>query len=209
MASVLLGTAYLPPISYMAILLQKGSADIEVCDNFQKQSYRNRCVIAGANGLQNLVVPVQKPAELMRDVRISYAENWQQVHIKSLESAYRNCPFYDVLAEDLFAELRKQHTFLIDLNFALLHLILHWLQASDTTIKPTEQFIPIEQNAMDFREAIHPKSKSLIGAAPEYYQQFASRNGFQPDLSVVDLVFHEGSLAWDYLVGLDLGDRLT
>jgi hypothetical protein len=161
-------------------------------------------VIAGANGLQNLIVPVQKPAELMRDVRMSYAENWQQVHIKSIESAYRNTPFYEILADDLFAVLQAKHTFLVDLNFAVLHLILEWLQAKEIDIHRTENYIATPADINDMREAIHPKKKSLLNGAPEYYQQFAARNGFTADLSVIDLIFHEGPLAWDYLVGLNL-----
>jgi len=204
MALLLLGTAYLPPVSYVAALLQFSNAQIEVCDNFQKQSYRNRCMIAGANGLQNLIVPVQKPAELMRDARISYAENWQQVHIKSIEAAYRNTPFFEILADDLFGVLQTKHTFLVDLNFAVLQLILEWMQATEIDIQRTENYISTPANTKDLREAIHPKKKSLLNVAPEYYQQFAARHGFKADLSVVDLIFHEGPLAWDYLVGLDL-----
>lgn len=201
--SALLTTAYLPPVSYMAVLLQRKTAAIEHFENFQKQSYRNRCVIYGPNGRQSLSIPVEKPISLIKDVRISYSENWQQVHIKSIEAAYGNSPFFEILGADLFHIIKQNHKFLVDLNNELLFLILQWLRA-EVDISFTETFEPIAQHKRDLREIIHPKKESLLDQPLPYYQQFSGRYGFMADLSVIDLLFHEGPLAWDYLMSARL-----
>ena len=75
---ILVSTAYLPPISYMAFLVKERAMQLEHFEHFEKQSYRNRCTIYGPNGLQNLTVPVVHATkrEPIKDLRISYAENW-------------------------------------------------------------------------------------------------------------------------------------
>lgn len=196
---VLVSTAYLPPVSYMALLVQQRAVLLEAHEHFAKQTYRNRCVIYGPNGLQNLTVPVERSGwrEPIKDLRISYAENWVDNHWRALASAYNNSPFFAVLGDDIRKALDKKPVFLLDLNLELLATILDWLQDSSISWSQTEQYMV--DYKLDFRQRISPKQTSILVHPQPYYQQFADRHGFQPDLSVIDLIFHEGRAAWDYL----------
>lgn len=197
---VWLSTAYLPPVSYMAVLVQQRQAKLETAEHFIKQSYRTRCRILGPNGVQTLSVPVDRSAwrNDIKQLEISYAENWPDKHWRALEAAYNGSPFFNVLGDDILHVYKGKPKYLIDLNNQLLDIILDWIQ--DEAIKPVETTeFKHNVDGLDLRERIHPKKESLLIQPAPYYQQFAERHGFQPDLSVIDLIFHEGRAAWDYL----------
>jgi hypothetical protein len=196
---ILLSTAYLPPISYMALLVQHRAARIEHFEHFAKQSYRNRCTIYGPNGPQNLTVPVDHATKRqpIKDLRISYAENWPDNHWRAMLSAYNNSAFFDVLGDDIYSILQSQPSFLLELNEQFLALILDWLQDENIAITPTTVYEAAPEN--DFRNRLHPKQESLLVTPQPYFQPFSAKHGFHPDLSVIDLIFSEGRAAWDYL----------
>lgn len=165
----------------------------------QKQTYRNRCYILSPNGRQTLVVPTQKNNESRRlkDIKISYAENWQKEHYKSLEAAYRRSPYfeyYEYVFEDL---LNSKHEFLIDLNLDILERLLKILNI-DTQISLSESYINGSEN--DFREKYNTKSKPL--ELPHYTQVFNEKLGFVTDLSIIDLICNQGPESVIYLTNL-------
>ncbi len=196
----LVSTAYLPPISYLALLVQQKGAVVEVNENFEKQTYRNRSHIYGANGMQILTVPVLHSSSKtpLRELKISYQENWPVLHWRSIVSAYKGRPFFDVLAPDVKQVLDSRPTFLLDLNTQLLRVILDWLQ-EDLEVKESQKFTIPTGQADDFRAKIHPKKESILEAPKVYFQQFSVQHGFIKDLSVIDLIFTEGRASWDYL----------
>ena len=208
---ILLSTAYLPPISYMALLVQQRAARMEHFEHFEKQSYRNRCTIYGPNGLQNLTVPVVHATkrEPIKDLRISYAENWADNHWRALLSAYNNSAFFDVLGDDILHILEARPAFLLELNENFLHLILDWLQDNEIRLTPTTHYEPAPGQAIDLRSRLHPKKESLLKNPEPYFQPFSAKHGFLPDLSVIDLIFSEGRAAWDYLneASLEVGSK--
>ena len=55
----------------------------------------------------------------------------------------------------------------------------------------------------DFREAIHPKEKmwnsKILNNSKEYHQVFDQKMGFQPNLSIIDLLFNTGPDCKDIL----------
>ena len=53
--TLLLATAYAPPVSYFVKLYEHvaGTIALEGCEHYIKQSYRNRCRILGPNGVQS------------------------------------------------------------------------------------------------------------------------------------------------------------
>ncbi|MCD8043505.1 MAG: WbqC family protein [Tannerellaceae bacterium] len=195
MSAIYLSTAYLAPIHYYSKLYHYPVVYIEQWENYTKQTYRNRCTIAGANGPLSLSVPIIKPETvkcLTKDIRISDHGNWRHLHWNALVSAYRMSPFFEYYADD-FAPFyhEKQFDFLIDFNNTLQELICGLLDL-ETEIRYTETYQTEVET--DFREAIRPKH------APEdpsfylrpYYQVFQKKNGFLPDLSIVDLLFNMG-----------------
>jgi hypothetical protein len=185
----------------MAALLQGGDVVVEAEEHFVKQSYRNRCVIYGPNGTQNLIVPVERKdwRKPIKELRISYAENWVDNHWKALQSAYNNSPFFNVLGDDIFQAYQQKPKYLLDLNLTLLMMILDWLNEPDLSIELSSEFEAPQKKRGDLRYAITPKAQSLFTNPPSYFQPFAAKHGFQADLSVIDLIFSEGRAAWDYL----------
>ncbi|MDR3252769.1 MAG: WbqC family protein, partial [Tannerella sp.] len=116
---MLLSTAYFAPIQYYTKLAACSSVNIEIYENYPKQTYRNRCHIAGANGLQVLTVPVEKSAApkcLTRDIRISEHGNWRHLHWNALVSAYNLSPFFEYYADDIRPFFEQKYIYLIDFN---------------------------------------------------------------------------------------------
>jgi hypothetical protein len=125
--TVLLSTTYFGPIQYFTKFILYPNRLIEQFDHYSKQSYRNRCIIYGANGALTLSIPVLKgPGQKTRvmDIRIDYSRNWRKLHWKGIESAYRHSPFFEFYMDDIQAFLEKKHDFLLDLNLDILDYLL-------------------------------------------------------------------------------------
>lgn len=205
MTPILLTTAYFPPVSYFSALFHSETAFIEQYENFGKQSYRNRCEIMTANGVIPLTVPVAKANSktLIRDLKIVYPTNWQKLHFRGIESAYKNSPYYEYYIDDLIPFFEKQETYLLDLNMSILEKMKEFIKFT-ATIRLTEDYIRENDTAYsDFRGAIHPKpSHRKPGAefpAHPYRQTFSDRIPFTPGLSILDLLFCTGPEAKKYL----------
>ncbi len=203
-ASVLSST-YFGPIQWYQ-KLHRMPCIIEQHDHFVKQTYRNRCVIATANGTQTLTVPIERYDGTkcpMRDIRISDHGNWRHLHWNALVSAYGETPFFEFYADDLRPFFEKRHTFLFDLNLDIMHTMCQLLDVRPQ-VTLSEQYIvlPSEDDAVvDFREAIrpkHPLPDADFNPTP-YYQVRAQRHGFLPNLSILDLLFNEGPEGIFYL----------
>jgi hypothetical protein len=173
-----------------------GTAYIEACDNYSKQTYRNRCMIVDANGPLALTIPTEKTAEgkcLMRDIRISDHGNWRHRHWNALEAAYRHTPFFLYYEDDLRPFYEKKYEYLYDFNFELTHLMCQ-LIGIDTPLQRTTEY-GSSSPTLDLRECIHPKHAWNTDAAfipREYYQVFKEKHGFMPNMSIADLLFNMG-----------------
>lgn len=199
---VLLSSLYLAPVSYYAALYRAGGALIEVNDHYQKQSYRNRCHIGGANGLLSLSIPVEKPTTAkgrMKDIRIADHGNWQHLHWNAIVSAYNSTPYFQYYEDDFRPLYQKRFDFLHDFNEELRQLICR-LIGIETAVAYTQEYMETHNPGYcDLREAIHPK-KEAIEVTPRYYQVFASKNGFIPNLSIIDLLCNMGNESVLFLV---------
>ncbi|MDR2359362.1 MAG: WbqC family protein [Prevotellaceae bacterium] len=196
-APVKLSTAYWAPVQYYAKLVSTTAVLLEQHEHYVKQTYRNRCRIAGANGVQSLTVPVVKRhGEKMpiREVRIDYSEAWQRRHWRAIETAYRSSPFFAYYADDIRPFYEKKETFLFDLNEKILQTTCE-LTGVETAIGYTAQFCPPDGHPADCRYSITPKISCATGAGfylQTYYQVFAHLHSFLPDLSILDLLCNEG-----------------
>ena len=195
----LFSTAYFPSISYMARFLKEDAPVVEVWETYHKQTYRNRCRVMTANGVQSLSVPVVKVNgnhTMTKDMIISYKEPWQQVHRRCLESAYKASPYFDHYFDTIrpLFETRIEH--LIDLNDAALAAVLKMLKVKKEIVHTTDYMREAEH---DFREAFSPKMINENDSFPAYYQVFGTKFPFAADLSVLDLLFCEGPEAVEYL----------
>lgn len=223
----LLTTAYFPPVSYFAAIAEdmeglvrtKGEDRksfpsspllpsviyIEACENYQKQSYRNRCHFYAADGKQSLSFPVIHAEgthkHLISEMRIDYSTPWVMQHKRAIISAYRTSAYFEYYQDELFAILDSKPERLIDLNTRLLEFFLE-KTGIKAEIRMTESYDTAPE-CEDLREVIHPKRPDRILENLElkkpYFQVFAEKHGFIPNLSIMDLLFNEGPDSIIYL----------
>lgn len=204
-SDIVLSSVYAGNIDYYSSLITSKSAIIDIHEFFRKQSYRNRCVIAGANGPLNLIVPIQRGSgkTKVKDIKIDHSQNWKKIHWKSLESAYRTSPYFEYY-EHLFYPVYNEDNlkFLVDLNDKMAEIILSCLQF-EKTVHKSKHYLSTVSGLADYRQKIHPKQPSLdFSTGVKYIQVFEDKLGFFPNLSVLDLVFNEGPNAIVLLKGI-------
>ena len=171
---------------------------IEACENFQKQSYRNRCRFYGAEGVQTLSFPILHEGGTHKipisQIKIDYKTPWVQQHERAIVSAYGMSAYFDYYKDELFAILEAGHERLFDLNLALIRFFIE-KTGIKVDLRLTEDY-EREPQMEDLREAIHPKRPNTILSELDlekpYFQVFAPKYGFQSDLSIMDLLFNEG-----------------
>ena len=196
MDTILLSSAYLPPVSFFTAINSGGDVLIEQYDNYCKQTYRNRCRIATAGGVQSLTIPVVKsdtPKQLMKDVRISDHGEWRRQHWNALESAYMNSPFFMYYQDDFRPFYEKKYEFLFDFNTELTLRIME-LAGIKKDLRMTGSYGNTEsgyQGISDYRGLIEP-GKGEPANPKSYWQVFKRKYGFLPNLSAVDLLFNMG-----------------
>lgn len=197
MSQALLSSAYFGPVQWFQKLHRYDRCLIERYDNYVKQTYRNRCVIAATGGPQTLTVPIERYDGckcLMRDIRISDHGAWRHIHWNAIVSSYGESPFFDYYADDIRPFFERRWTYLYDFNLDITHTVCSLLDIRPV-IEPTSDYIRTEGVAADdFRDAIRPK-RPLPDAAFEprpYYQVYSRKHGFLPNLSILDLLFNEG-----------------
>lgn len=204
--TVLLSSFYLAPIEYYSVLFRAPEVWMEVHDTYRKQSYRNRCVIAGANGPMALSVPVEKPPSphtAMKDMRIADHGNWRHLHWNALVSAYNSTPFFDYYRDDFEPFYHKTYPFLHDFNEELRLLVCRLLGIPEPVVYTPSYIDVVPPGWADYRETIDPKQplhSGETGFFPKpYYQVFKQKQGFLENLSIIDLLFNMGNEARLYL----------
>lgn len=195
----LFSTAYLPPVAYMAALMQHPDALIEAKETFPKQTYRNRTVIMTAEGVRTLSVPVLRTNHSRtEEVGIDYRERWNIIHMRTLTAAYSASPYFLYYKDELEEMLMQRFDRLIDLNQTLLGWLLKQLKI-DSSLDYTTDWQPPTGEKHDFRYRFSPKTPYPTDSFKSYYQVFEDRIPFTPNLSVVDLLMNLGPEAKEYL----------
>ena len=229
----LLSTAYMPPVSYFAAMAEEmdgltnrrdGDSSIELtpsviyieaCENYQKQSYRNRCRFYAADGVQALSYPVVHEGGTHKlpisEIKIDWSTPWLQQHERAIVSAYRTSAYFEYYQDELFAILESRPERLLDLNTQILKFFIEKTGLA-VDLRMTSEFsregtltgpdgtLPACE---DLRETIHPKRPNTIlqdlKLEKPYFQVFSRKHGFQSDLSIMDLLFNEGPDSIVYL----------
>ena len=219
MSTALLQTTYFGPVQWYQKLHRYEHTLIEQYDSYQKQTFRNRCIIATANGLQALTVPVDthpvlgaSAAEstkcLLKDVRISDHNQWRRIHWNALQSAYSESPFFEYYADDIRPFFEQKYDFLVDFNEAIRQKMCELIDIHPS-VEYTQEFLsPQEVSSTthhpiihDFRDVIsakHPQPDADF-EVKRYWQVFQHKHGFLPNLSILDLLFNMGPESIFYL----------
>lgn len=197
---MLLHPTYFPNIAHFVALIKSKEVVFEVCDNYQKQTYRNRSDIYSANGKLSLSVPVsytQKLRQKTKDVLISSVDDWQSKHLKSFDSAYRMSPFYEFYIDDLMPIFKTEFKYLLDVNLKCFELLTKALELEIST-RLSEDFTIPDNSSYDFRNLVNTKKNNAF-QFNKYTQVFTEKHGYITNLSILDLLFNEGPNAVNYL----------
>lgn len=195
---------YLPPVSYMMLFKNFDEVRIESCENYQKGSFRNRCIIATSAGTQILSVPLKKgknDRQNIQDVQIANETAWQRSTWKSIKTAYGSSPFWIFYAEKIEPHFSKKYNFLFDFNLELLQTVLSLMKKDlPAEISFPEKYISkdeldknFENEIQDYRNVFTPKNFAAF-PVKKYPQVFSDRTGFIPNLSILDALFCSGGL---------------
>jgi len=199
--NLLLHPTYFPDIATFAAIVQN-NVTWEVMDNFQKQTYRNRCHICTDQGKHMLTVPIKhvggdQGRQKYRDVRLDNDYQWQRQHWRTLQTAYRTSPFFEFYEDDLAPLFEQRSIFLLDFNFKTIEAICSCLQIE----MPAKKIVLFEKFAKEIYDArfmVNAK-KGVAFEQDKYIQVFGDRHGFIKNISVLDLLFNEGTNAQHYL----------
>jgi len=208
MRTALFSTAYFAPVQYYSHLNRTENPVIEACEHYIKQTWRNRCVIGTANGPMTLSLPIENDKSrqsAIRDIRLSDHGNWKHLHWYSIESAYNSSPFFEYYQDDLRPFFEQKNDFLFDFNESIRMKICELIGIS-ATVSYSKEYVKgslLPSDCSDYRTLIHPKNEAHMvdpSFMPSpYYQVFERKFGFQPNLSILDLLFNMGPEAILYL----------
>ena len=203
--NALLSTTYFGPVQWYQKLYRSDEVQIERWESFQKQTYRNRCLIATTQGVQALTVPVEHTDRLLiKDLRISDHGNWRHLHWNALQSAYGESPFFEYYQDDIRPFFEQRWDYLLDFNEAIRVKMCELLDIQPK-VRFTEEFtvysLQFINKEKDFRSAITPKHPQPDPdfQPKSYYQVYQQKHGFQPNLSILDLLFNMGPESIFYL----------
>ncbi len=200
MSKVLIHPAYLPSIVQMIAVSQAVEIVLEVEDNYQKQTYRNRTYIAHNNGELLLNIPVKHVKNgsrlKMKDVQIENNFPWPSHHWKSIQTAYRTSPFFEYYEDELEPLFKTPVSSLLDFNLQIFELLCDLIGVT-AEVSITERYEPKTAHK-DLRSLIEVKKRKEFNLDP-YTQVLEEHHGFLPNLSVIDLLFNEGPNTLNYL----------
>jgi len=201
--SILLSSHYFPSIAYFELLVKYENILIDFGEHFVKQSYRNRCIIYTSNGSLPLSIPViRNNKTIVNEVLLESNSNWKNSHWKAISSAYNSSPFFEFYEDDLKNVFFKDYKSLPELNTALLSHICKEIGIV-ISINTSKLYVEKSETNLDFRNLINAK-KNYIQANnyPRYIQTFEEKHGYIKNLSILDLLFHEGPETLNYIKAL-------
>ncbi|RDK87248.1 WbqC family protein [Marinirhabdus gelatinilytica] len=200
MESILLHPTYFPSIEQMAAIAQAKNVVFEAQDNYQKQTYRNRCYIAHTNGTLLLNIPIKHSKggnrQKTKEVVVENAFPWQKEHWRSIQNAYRTSPFFEFYEDELHPFFTQKVEKLMDFNLSIFTVLteLIGIESQPTLTESYEK----EPNIGDFRFLVDAKTTPKT-TLDRYTQVLEAQHGWLPHLSVLDLLFNEGPNTLNYL----------
>lgn len=195
---IILPSTYLGSIEYFANLAQRGGeCVVDIHEHYIKRSERNRAQIMTANGIMPLsvhIVNANRPRTPMHKVRIDYSKRWQHQHWVAIVSAYRSSPYFEHYAPLIEPFYTAHYDSLVEFNTALTSRLMQLL-GIEGGLHLSEEYVEAAAGDIDLRI----KKRESHFDSPHYFQLFSDRFPFEPNLSVLDLLFAEGPAAIDFL----------
>lgn len=186
---ILVSTSFFCPLHIASFMQRADAVVLEAHEHYQKKSYRNRCLMITPQGRKTLSVPLKggKNNQMpIKDVQISYDENWVVQHLRTLKMSYSQSPFYEYYIHEVEAILNKSHKYLWDLNLETLHFVRKVSQSSGTLME-TNDYVKDVDDKIDMRTI---KKDVFLGHEMDRYRQpFEAKFGFDPEVSVLDAIF--------------------
>ena len=199
---IIVESQYFPSISYFWLIDSADEIIIDIHEHFEKQSFRNRTIINGANGPFNLSIPIQhhSPKMIISEVNVDFKQKWVNAHWRTIQSDYGKAPFFDFYANYFRQTIYSNSPKLIDYNQQILTICLKLLKLSPKLSYSDNYIENAPEGYMDCRSVIHPKKNkgNLADFQPKSYTQIFGK-GFVPDLSIIDLLFCEGPNALEVI----------
>ncbi|MFW6019871.1 MAG: WbqC family protein [Bacteroidales bacterium] len=198
--NLILSTAAFPPVEYFVLMVKYGHVLLEDDEHFNKQTYRNRYIINTANGPLTQVIPVKRNHDRktkIRNVGIDYNYPWQRQYWRAIFAAYNSSAYFLFYKDELKALFFQEYESLFEFNMDVLQHILRLLQL-DLSVGFTRQFVKNYQYALDMRYKVHPKAPVQLHLSP-WAQVFDEKHGFNPKVSILDLLFNKGPESTLYL----------
>ena len=186
--------AYLPPVSFFKKIINLKTLYFSMSTNYQKQTYRNRCIICTPNGTQNLIIPIKhnQNNKSYNKTEIYNQLNWQKNHWKAIKSAYNSSPFFEYYLDDFDLFYKKEYKLLYNFNYDIFLQILKCIELN-INVRKTNKIV----NYIDLKKILDPKKDREN--YNNYSQVFIRKNGFHSDLSIIDLIFNLGPRTNEYL----------
>ncbi|MFD0964030.1 WbqC family protein [Pseudofulvibacter geojedonensis] len=202
--NILIHPTYFPTIAHFIAIAKADIVTFETADNFQKQSYRNRMNIYGANGKLLLNVPVKHNKEGLKtaykEVEIENVELWQNQHWRSIVSAYKSSPFFEYYEDELQPFFTNPQSSLFTLNENIFKALCDCIELDikiETTTVYNKEYTS-ESSITDLRYLARAKKPFIVNNSA-YIQVFGDKHGYLPNLSILDLLFNEGPNTLNYL----------
>ncbi len=188
---------YLPCIAWFQHYVRYPESCIELHDNYNKQTYRNRCKILAANGALDLIIPIKKKSskQLYTTIELEFDFDWRSQHWQSIQSAYGKSAFFEFYA-DSFAKIYEDVSIktLYAFNLQLLELVFKCLKMQQS-ISYTTTYSNEITTSLDFRGKYNPKNVNRANELLQpivYWQVFEEKFGTIQNLSILDLLFNAG-----------------
>ena len=198
--NLILTTAIFPPVEYFVLLVRYGKAFLENDEHFNKQTYRNRYIINAANGPLSQIIPVKRDHDRktkITDVGIDYNYPWQRQYWRAIFAAYNSSAFFLFYQDEIKELFYQQYSSLFQFNMEALHLLLDLLQLH-VPVETTGKFVKHYHYALDMRYKLSPKKPIQLNLKP-WSQVFDEKYGFNPRVSILDLLFNKGPESAIYL----------
>lgn len=193
---------YFPPISVIQSLIKHEEIGFVLNEKYRKMSFRNRCMVPGANGIINLTIPIiggREVNQIMGEVQIDNTQQWQKQHWRTLTSIYARSPWFEYYAPQLELFYTQKYTLLYQWNLDLLQWLFKVLHVDVKTVKIETKSSPVD--VLEMQNAVLPKNYIPTEVIDNhlYQQVFADKIGFKPNMSCIDLLFCEGTNALSVL----------